>query len=136
MASDSDNVTRLLLERQNEAELWYQKGVDLWTELQDQHALMGKRGNHAAKSRRQPFTSPFGRTAKEIALAAEAKRNEPCLAAVPTGLLTSRRTTGRVRKTIEPKVERLIANNCWPIPWPKAEEPTVAANAAHFRSFA
>ncbi len=33
-------------------------------------------------------------------------------------------------------MERLIANNCWPIPWPKAEEPTLAANAADFRSFA
>src|SRR5438105_3709683 len=48
----------------------------------------------------------------------------------------ARRTTGRVRKTIEQKVERLIANSCWPIPWPKAEEPTLAANAADFRSFA
>ena len=27
---------------QNEAELWYRKGLDLWTELQDQHVLWAK----------------------------------------------------------------------------------------------
>jgi non-specific serine/threonine protein kinase/serine/threonine-protein kinase len=30
------------LKNQNEAGLWYQKGLDLWTELQDQHALWAK----------------------------------------------------------------------------------------------
>ena len=30
------------LNSQNEAEVWYQKGLDLWTELQGQHALWAK----------------------------------------------------------------------------------------------
>jgi non-specific serine/threonine protein kinase/serine/threonine-protein kinase len=33
------------LKNRNEAELWYQKGLDLWTELQSQHALWMKETN-------------------------------------------------------------------------------------------
>src|SRR4029077_20706891 len=32
----------VVLKSQNEAELWYQKPPDLWTELQEQHALWAK----------------------------------------------------------------------------------------------
>ena len=32
----------VVLKSQNEAELWYRKGLDLWNELQDQHALWAK----------------------------------------------------------------------------------------------
>jgi hypothetical protein len=30
------------MKNRNEAELWYPKGLDLWDELQDQHALWAK----------------------------------------------------------------------------------------------
>jgi hypothetical protein len=32
----------VVLNHRNEAEIWYQKGLDLWNELQDQHALWAK----------------------------------------------------------------------------------------------
>jgi non-specific serine/threonine protein kinase/serine/threonine-protein kinase len=35
----------VVLKNRSEAEIWYQKGLDLWNELQDQHALWGKEIN-------------------------------------------------------------------------------------------